>query len=90
MLDLSSKPWTVSQAKTHLSALLRRAKSGQPQIIGAREQYVVLPLEDYQKRQPVRLPIGDWLIEQGEKLALADEDVVLPARHEARDIPFAD
>jgi len=88
MLDVSTKPWTVSQAKTHLSALLRRAKSGQPQIIGAREQYVLLSLADYQNGQ--RPPIGDWLIEQGAKFTLADKSIELPPRHERRDTPFAD
>jgi len=81
-------PWTVSQAKTHLSALLRLAKAGEPQIIGTREQYVVMPLSDFQKQRPV--PIGSWLIAQGAKLALAEEDVLLPSRHDTRDVPFAD
>jgi len=71
----------------HLSTILRKAKSGEPQIIGAREQYVIVPLSDYQKQQ--RPPIGTWLVEEGAKLSLPDEDVCLPSRHDARDVPFA-
>jgi len=83
-----TRPWTVSQAKAHLSTLLRYAKSGQPQIIGTREQYVVIPLVQWQRQQ--RPPLGTWLVEEGAKLALADEDVVLPPRHDTREIPFSD
>jgi len=87
MLNTRTRPWTVSQAKTHLSAILRRAKAGTPQIIGAREQYVIVPLAEFQKRQ--RIPIGTWLIEEGAKLSLRDEDVFLPSRHDTRTMPFA-
>jgi len=41
MLNPQARSWTVSQAKTHLSTLLRKAKAGEPQIIGTREQYVL-------------------------------------------------
>jgi len=50
MLNQHLGAWTVSQAKTHLSTILRRAKAGQPQIIAAREQYVIAPLEVFQKQ----------------------------------------
>jgi len=88
MLNQHVGAWTVSQAKTHLSTILRRAKAGQPQIIGAREQYVIVPLEVFRKQQ--RLPIGTWLIQEGAKLAFEDADVVLPSRHDDRLVPFED
>jgi len=37
-----------------------------------------------------RLPVGTWLIQEGAKLALEDEDVVLPSRKDTRPIPFSD
>jgi len=36
-----------------------------------------------------RIPLGTWLVEEGAKQALADEDVVLPPRCDTREIPFA-
>jgi len=86
MLNQHVGAWTVSQAKTHLSTILRRVKAGQPQIIGAREQYVIVPLEVFQKQQ--RPPIGTWLIQEGAKVALEDADVVLPSRHDDRLVAF--
>jgi len=88
MLDKQVGAWTVSQAKTHLSTILRKAKAGELQIIGTREQYVVVPLDVFRKQQ--RPPVGTWLIEEGAKVALEDEDVILPSRHEDRSVPFAD
>jgi len=88
MLNKQAEAWTVSQAKTHLSTILRRAKAGEPQIIGAREQYVVVPLDVFRKQQ--RPPVGTWLIAEGAKVALEDQDVVLPSRHGDRPAPFAD
>jgi len=88
MLNTQTRPWTVSQAKTHLSTILRRAKEGTPQIIGAREQYVIVSLAEFQKQRGI--PIGTWLIEEGAKLSLRDEDVFLPSRHDTRAVPFAD
>jgi len=88
MLTTHTRPWTVSQAKTHLSTILRKAKAGTPQIIGAKEQYVIVPLAQFQKQQ--RLPIGTWLLEEGAKLSLEDTEGFLPSRHDARTVPFAD
>jgi len=88
MPSLSARPWTVSQAKAHLSTLLRHAKAGQPQIIGTREQYVVVPLAQWREQQ--RTPLGTWLVEEGAQLALDDGDVILPPRHNTREIPFSD
>jgi len=88
MLNQHVKSWTVSQAKTHLSTILRRAKAGEPQIIGTREQYVVIPLEEFQKQQ--RPPIGTWLIREGAKVAFEDAHALLPSRHDDRPVPFAD
>jgi len=86
MLNKQVGAWTVSQAKTHLSTILRRAKAGEPQIIGTREQYVVVPLDVFREQQ--RPPVGTWLIEEGAKVALEGEDVILPSRHDDRPVPF--
>jgi len=88
MLNLASPPWTVSQAKTHLSTILRKARAGEPQVIGTREQCVLLPLAAFQQQQ--RPPLGSWLVQESAKLALDDENLLLPSRQDRRPIPFLD
>jgi len=88
MLNPATTPWTVSQAKTHLSTILRKTRAGEPQIIGTREQCVLLPLEAFQQRH--RIPLGTWLVRESAKLALDDADLVLPSRKDSRPMPFAD
>jgi len=78
-----TRPWTVNQAKTHLSAILRKAKEGEPQIIGTREQFVLVPLEKFQQSQ--EMPIGSWLAQEGPKVGL-DDDLPLPSRTHDRPI----
>jgi len=45
-------------------------------------------LKDFQQQQ--RPPIGTWLIQEGAKVALEDDDVLLPSRHDDRPVTFAD
>gem|GEM_PF-4925613 len=40
----------------------------------------------WQKQQ--RASLSTWLVEEGAKLALANEDVVLPSRRDTHEIPF--
>jgi len=82
-----TQPWTVSQAKTHLSTILRKARAGEPQIIGTREQCVLVPLAEFQKIQ--QLPIGTWLIQEGAKVGLTDA-LILPSRHDDRPVSLVD
>jgi len=88
MLDQTVVPWTVSQAKTHLSTILRKAKAGTPQIIGTREQYVVVPLAQFNKQQ--QRPIGTWLAQEGPKVGLQDNELVLPSRHHDRPVSLGE
>jgi len=88
MLNQTEMPWTVSQAKTHLSTILRKAKAGKPQIIGTREQYVVVPLDEFNKQQ--QRPIGTWLVQEGPKVGLKDNELVLPSRHHDRPVSLGE
>jgi len=87
MLTQHTQSWTVSQAKTHLSTILRKARAEESQIIGTRDQCVLVPLAEFQKTQ--RLPIGTWLIQGGAKVGLTD-DVILPSRHDDRPVSFGE
>ncbi len=55
--------WTVSQAKTHLSEVLRRAEQEGPQQIGKRRPFVVVPASQWNANNPSREPMGKWLVD---------------------------
>lgn len=72
---MRSRRWTVSEAKAHLSEILRLASEEGPQRIGARRRYVVAAESDWLKMTQHAQPIGRWLLDnipQGEPLELPD------------------
>ena len=79
--------WTVQEAKSKLSNILRRARDGEPQIIGAHEPCVVLSMVEYRRlTQSAEEPHpGKWLIENLRGLG----EIELPSREESRPSPFA-
>jgi len=79
--------WTVAEAKARLSEVLRRAED-EPQRIGARKTFVVVPAHVWRDRSEPREPLGRWLLEN-----MPDAGPVeVPARGEGRErpVPFAD
>ncbi len=78
--------WTVAEAKSKLSELLRRARSEGPQRIGARDHFVVVTGEEWARLNVPKKPLGQWLLEEMPKVELE-----LPDRRDPpRAIPFAD
>lgn len=55
--------WTVSQAKIHLSEVLRRSEEEGSQQIGKRRPFVVVPAKQWYANSPSRKPIGKWLVD---------------------------
>ena len=55
--------WTVSQAKTHLSEVLRRAEEEGPQQIGKRRPFIVIPARQWNTNSSSRKPLGKWLVD---------------------------
>lgn len=53
--------WTIAEAKARLSELLRNANE-QPQYIGTKKPYVVIPVEQWEKLNRPAEPMGQWLI----------------------------
>jgi prevent-host-death family protein len=83
--------WSVQDAKSHLSEILRRARAGEPQTIGTRDGCVVISAEEFARLNEVqktvgepKLHLGQWLIANSPKV----DDFVLPERKPGRSSPF--
>lgn len=82
--NLTSKVWTVAEAKTRLSELLRLANE-QPQFIGTKKSYVVISQATWQALSQPKQPLGQWLIERMKAVG----ELELPTRQEPeREVPF--
>ena len=83
-----SKPqrvWTVAEAKTHLSKILRLAEVEGPQRIGTRRPFVVVAAEAWDAKTSPRKPLGQWLVENTPR----GIELEIPSRRESgREIPF--
>jgi prevent-host-death family protein len=75
--------WSVAAAKAELSEILRRARAGEPQVIGARAPCVVVSEETYQTQMATH--DGRWLIDLAARVGC---DIPLPARNEDRESAF--
>ena len=87
------RTWTVAEAQTQLSEILRLAAEEGPQHVGTDRPFVVVPAETwYAQEQPhkksqqqKRKPIGQWLVENMPR----GIDLELPSRNEPESsIPF--
>lgn len=78
--------WSVSDAKAHLSQVLRLARAGEPQTIGSQNPCVLVPLAEYEKllRGEGRGHDGDWLIRATAQIGA---EIELPSRAQDRDDP---
>lgn len=79
-------PWTVADAKAHLSHILRCAEEEGPQRIGRQRTYVVVPEHLWEARSSPEVPMGRWLVENMPR----GYELELPSRHSDRGTPFAD
>jgi prevent-host-death family protein len=77
--------WSVQDAKSRLSEVLRRARAGEPQTIGTQEPCVVLSADDYAKSTG-RIHLGRFLIESAPR---GEELDIRPCRSRRGD-PFRD
>jgi hypothetical protein len=78
-----TKPWTVQDAKAHLSEILRRARAGEPQRIGLADGCVVVAERDWAARGGSDL--GAWLVASAPR----GEPLPDPSRATQRGDPFA-
>jgi len=85
--------WTVAEAKSKLSEVLRRSSEEGPQQIGKQRPHVVVPLDEWRSRGPEKPHLGRWLIANAPRGCEFD----IPPRDDGpgreipfREIPFAD
>ena len=78
--------WTVAEAKSRLSEVLRRASEVGPQQIGRRRPHVVVPLDQWLARAAPDRNFGRWLVENAPRGC----EIELPSRDDGdREIPFS-
>lgn len=82
----TSDPWTVAEAKAHLSHILRCAEQEGPQRIGRHRTFVIVPEQLWEDRSSSRVSLGRWLIERMPR----GYELEIPGRHSVRETPFAD
>jgi prevent-host-death family protein len=80
----SAKAWSVAEAKAKLSEILRRARGGEPQTIGAEDPCVVVSASDFQKYWRSE-HLGRFLVES----APGGGEFELPSRAGDRADPLA-
>ncbi len=59
----SQRTWTVAEAKSKLSEVLRLAEQEGPQRIGLRRPFIVVPAASWDARQARDRHLGRWLLE---------------------------
>lgn len=66
--------WSVSEAKSRLSEVLRRARKSGPQYIGKREQCVVISKEAWEAQMEPKESLSAWLVSHtpGTELELSE------------------
>ena len=77
--------WTVTEAKAHLSEILRLAEEEGPQHIGREKTFVVVPATDWYAKKTPREPMGRWLVDNIPRGMNLD---VPEARESRRETPF--
>lgn len=77
--------WSVQEAKAHLSEVMRRARAGEPQVIGSRDPCVVVSARQFKASRPKK-HLGRWLVESAPR----GEPIDLPPRGPDRGDPFSE
>lgn len=83
----SDTVWTVREAKSRLSEILRRARKRGPQYIGKREQCVLISREELEAHLEPKQSLSTWLLHHAPKANLK-----IPKRggSSSRPIPFSE
>lgn len=85
--NASSKPnqtWTVAEAKSRLSEILRLAEEVGPQRIGVRKAFIVVSAGSWYAKTSPRKPLGQWLLRNMPR----GIELETPPRSSNRNTPF--
>ena len=82
----SNRVWTIAEAKSRLSEILRLAEEEGPQRIGKRKSFIVVPASIWAEKTQPRKHLGRWLIENVPR----GTNLEVPNRGSNRKIPFVD
>jgi prevent-host-death family protein len=77
--------WSVQAAKAQLSEVMRRARAGEPQVIGSRDPCIVVSAKQF-KAGATRNHLGRWLVESAPR----GTPIELPPRGTDRGDPFGE
>ena len=88
MSNRSNTQWTVREAKSRLSEILRCARKNGPQFIGTRDQCVVVSREEWEAHAKPKETLSAWLLTHSPRI----KDFEAPPRGtgEPRAIPFSE
>lgn len=73
-----SKIWSIAEAKSRLSEILRLARSEGPQRIGKRDTVMVVSEAEWHRLQPPARHLGQWLIDNAPRAQETDEPFDIP------------
>ena len=59
---MTETTWTIAEAKSRLSEILRRANTEGPQRIGTQKRYVIVPEALWEEVTSQKQPLGEWLL----------------------------
>ena len=77
--------WSVQAAKAQLSEVMRRARAGEPQIIGSRDPCIVVSAKQFETGGP-RTHLGQWLVDSAPR----GTPIELPPRGPDRGDPLGE
>jgi prevent-host-death family protein len=75
--------WSVQEAKSRLSEILRRARAGETQVIGTRDSCLVISEAQFEKARQER-HLGRFLLDSAPR----GEELELPSRKSRRGNPL--
>ena len=91
--ELSEKVWTIAEAKTRLSEILRLAEEEGPQQVGVKKTFVIMPREVWEAAETPGMSLGEMIMKfRPNPEDLSEDGLKVPSRKEEKErpIPFID